>query len=101
MILKIKKPFTLWINTVVMILSSLNLLIVALSAEVSELSYIFEEFILTRVNRRFEFQLLEPSESSHFIKEILNSARIDNDNQNDKYKDNDNEPQNEPNLIPT
>ena len=60
-------------------------IIVALSAEVSELSYIFEEFILTRVNRRFEFQLLEPSESSHFIKEILNSARIDNDNQNDFY----------------
>ena len=28
---------------------------------------------------------LEPSESSHFIKEILNSARIDNDNQNDFY----------------
>ncbi len=59
--------------------------ICSLSAEISELSFYFEEFNLSRISRYFELQLLETDESVNFIKEILNTARADESLPSDFY----------------
>ena len=51
-------------------------LIIALSAEVAELTAYFADYILSRINRHIVFELLDKDDAVTFVKEILDSNRI-------------------------
>lgn len=52
-------------------------LVVAFTATVAELGAIFERYVLQRVDSQIVLEFLQPSEAKEFIKEVLDTARVD------------------------
>ena len=60
-------------------------MIIAISAEVSQLPVIFFDYLLSRINRQIEIMVLDKDDAVIFVKEILNANRIDQDGQCDFF----------------
>lgn len=52
-------------------------MVIALSAEIAEFSTIFEDYILSRIQRRIELSLLDKDDAVAFVVEIMNKSRVD------------------------
>ena len=52
-------------------------MVIALSAEVAEFTAIFEDYVLSRIQRRIELALLDKNNAVEFVQEILNNFRAD------------------------
>lgn len=52
-------------------------LVIALSAEISQLPVFFFDYILTRIHRQIEMAVLDKDDAVIFVEEILNSNRMD------------------------
>lgn len=52
-------------------------MVIALSAEIAEFSTIFEDYILSRIQRRIELSLLDKDDAVQFVVEIMDSSRVD------------------------
>ncbi|TPN59646.1 hypothetical protein FJ981_04560 [Mesorhizobium sp. B1-1-4] len=52
-------------------------LVIALSAEIAELSSMFEDFILSRIQRQIELHLLDRDDAVEFVVAILDRWRVD------------------------
>ncbi|QIK78379.1 hypothetical protein G7077_05120 [Sphingomonas piscis] len=51
--------------------------VIALSAEVAEFTTIFEDYILSRIQKRVELHLLDKTDASIFINAIMDNSRVD------------------------
>ena len=51
-------------------------MVIALSAEISQLSALFFDYILSRIHRQIELVVLDKKDAVHFVHEILNSNRV-------------------------
>jgi hypothetical protein len=54
-------------------------IVIALSAEIAEFSTIFEDYILSRIQRRIELNLLDKDDAVQFVVEIMDRSRTDPD----------------------
>lgn len=54
-------------------------MVIALSAEISQLSVLFFDYILSRIHRQIELVVLDKDDSVAFVREILNSNRVNPD----------------------
>ncbi|CUJ18387.1 Predicted ATPase (AAA+ superfamily) [Achromobacter xylosoxidans] len=54
-------------------------MVIALSAEISQLSILFFDYILSRIHRQIELVVLDKDDAVNFVREILNSSRVDPD----------------------
>lgn len=52
-------------------------LVIALSAEIAEFTSLFEEYILTRIQRRIELHLLDKDDAVTFVTAIMDRSRVD------------------------
>lgn len=52
-------------------------MVIALSAEISQLSALFFDYILSRIHRQIELLVLDKDDAVAFVREILNSNRAD------------------------
>jgi hypothetical protein len=52
-------------------------LVIALTAEVAQFTTIFEDYILSRIQKRVELRTLEKNDAIRFVTEILDSVRLD------------------------
>jgi hypothetical protein len=60
-------------------------MIIALSAEISQLSVLFFDYILSRIHRQIELLVLDKNDAVGFVREILNTNRVDSDNEGDFF----------------
>jgi type II secretory pathway predicted ATPase ExeA len=60
-------------------------LVIALSAEIAELPSMFEDFILSRIQRQIELNLLDKDDAVDFVVSILNRWRVDTDGPSDAF----------------
>ena len=51
-------------------------MVIALSAEISQLPVYFFDYILSRIHRQIELAVLDKNDAITFVKEILNSSRL-------------------------
>lgn len=54
-------------------------MVIALSAEISQLAVLFFDYILSRIHRQIELAVLDKEDAVSFVHEILNSNRVDSD----------------------
>ena len=54
-------------------------MVIALSAEISQLAVLFFDYILSRIHRQIELISLDKDDAVSFVLEILNSNRVDTD----------------------
>ncbi len=54
-------------------------MVIALSAEISQLAVLFFDYILSRIHRQIELVVLDKDDAVSFVREILNSNRVDPD----------------------
>ena len=52
-------------------------MVIALSAEISQLAVLFFDYILSRIHRQIELVVLDKDDAVRFVREILNSNRVD------------------------
>ena len=52
-------------------------MVIALSAEISQLAVLFFDYILSRIHRQIELVVLDKDDAVSFVREILNNNRID------------------------
>jgi len=52
-------------------------MVIALSAEISQLAVLFFDYILGRIHRQIELVVLDKDDTVSFVREILNSNRVD------------------------
>ncbi|AQZ49997.1 hypothetical protein [Martelella mediterranea] len=52
-------------------------MVIALSAEISQLAVLFFDYILSRIHRQIELVVLDKDDAVAFVREILNSNRVD------------------------
>lgn len=60
-------------------------MIIALTAEISELPSLFFDYILSRIHRQIELGDLDKNDTVKFVKEILNSNRADPEGETDFF----------------
>ena len=60
-------------------------LVIALSAEISQLPALFFDYILSRIHRQIELVGLDKEDAVTFVHEILNSNRVDADGEADYF----------------
>lgn len=60
-------------------------MIIALTAEISQLPVLFFDYILTRIHRQIELVVLDKDDAVAFVREILNSNRMDPDGEEDFF----------------
>lgn len=60
-------------------------MVIALSAEISQLAVLFFDYILSRIHRQIELVVLDKDDAVSFVREILNSNRVDPDEDGDFY----------------
>lgn len=60
-------------------------LVIALSAQSAEFTAIFEDFVLTRIQRRIELPLLDKADAVEFVRSVLDNSRVDEDGPRDFY----------------
>jgi len=60
-------------------------MIIALTAELSQLTALFFDYILTRIHRMIELSVLDKSDAVNFVNEILNSNRVDPEGEGDYF----------------
>lgn len=60
-------------------------IIIALSAEISQLAVLFFDYILGRIHRQIELAVLDKDDAVTFVREILNSNRIDPDGEKEFF----------------
>ena len=60
-------------------------IIIALSAEISQLSALFFDYILSRIHRQIELTVLDKDDAVNFVCEILNNNRIDSNGEVDFF----------------
>lgn len=60
-------------------------MVCAFTATVAVLSAIFEEYLLQRVDSQIVLDLLQPNEAKEFIKNVLDTARVDSTQNNGYY----------------
>ena len=60
-------------------------MVIALSAEISQLAALFFDYILSRIQRQIELVVLDRDDSVNFVREILNSNRVDQDGECDFF----------------
>ena len=56
-------------------------MVIALSAEISQLSALFFDYILSRIHRQIELVVLDKKDAVHFVHEILNSNRVNQEDE--------------------
>ena len=56
-------------------------LVIALSAEVSQLTVLFYDYILSRIQRMIELVVLDKDDAVEFVREILKSSRISHEDE--------------------
>lgn len=54
-------------------------LVTALSAEISELPALFQDYVLSRIDRTVEMSILDRDDAVKFVEQLLGSARVDSD----------------------
>ncbi len=54
-------------------------MVIALSAEISQLAVLFFDYILSRIHRQIELAVLDKEDAVSFVHEILNSNRVDSE----------------------
>lgn len=57
-------------------------MVIALAAERAGISYLFMDYVLTRINQQIELMVLDKTDAVNFVKEILNSNRVDQGGEN-------------------
>jgi DNA polymerase III delta prime subunit len=60
-------------------------MIIALSAEISQLTAIFFDYILSRIHRQIELVVLDKDDAVKFVLEILENSRVDSDGEGDFF----------------
>lgn len=60
-------------------------MVIALSAEISQLSVYFFDYILSRIQRQVELAVLDKDDAVNFVREILNSNRVDPEGEGDFF----------------
>lgn len=60
-------------------------MVIALSAEISQLAALFFDYILSRIQRQIELLVLDKGDAVSFVREILNSNRVDPDGEGDFF----------------
>lgn len=60
-------------------------MVIALSAEISQLAVLFFDYILSRIHRQIELVVLDKDDAVSFVREILQSNRIDPDGEGDFF----------------
>jgi hypothetical protein len=60
-------------------------MVIALSAEISQLSVLFFDYILGRIHRQIELVVLDKDDAVAFVREILNSNRVDPDGEREFF----------------
>lgn len=60
-------------------------MVIALSAEISQLTVMFFDYILSRIQRQVELAVLDKSDAVNFVHEILINNRIDPEGKNDFF----------------
>ena len=60
-------------------------MVIALSAEISQLAVLFFDYILSRIHRQIELVVLDKDDAVAFVREILNSNRVDPDEEGDFF----------------
>ena len=60
-------------------------MVIALSAEISQLAVLFFDYILSRIHRQIELVVLDKDDAVTFVREILSSNRVDPDGEGDFF----------------
>lgn len=60
-------------------------MVIALSAEISQLAVLFFDYILGRIHRQIELVVLDKDDAVAFVREILNSNRVDPDGEREFF----------------
>ena len=60
-------------------------MVIALSAEISQLAVLFFDYILNRIQRQIELAKLDKDDAVEFVREILACGRIDSDGESDFF----------------
>lgn len=60
-------------------------MVIALSAEISQLAVLFFDYILSRIHRQIELVVLDKDDAVAFVREILSSNRVDPDVEGDFF----------------
>ena len=60
-------------------------MVIALSAEISQLAALFFDYILSRIHRQIELVVLDKDDAVSFVREILTSNRVDPDGEGDYF----------------
>lgn len=60
-------------------------MVIALSAEISQLAVLFFDYILSRIHRQIELVVLDKDDAVAFVREILSSNRVDPDGEGDFF----------------
>lgn len=60
-------------------------MVIALSAEISQLQVLFMDYILRRIHRQIELVVLDKDDAVEFVREILDSNRVDPNGEGDFF----------------
>ncbi len=60
-------------------------MVIALSAEISQLAVLFFDYILSRIHRQIELIVLDKDDAVSFVQEILNSNRVNPEGEGDYF----------------
>ena len=60
-------------------------MVIALSAEIAQLSVLFYDYILSRIHRKIELAVLDRDSTVRFVKEILKENRLDEDAEDEYF----------------
>ena len=60
-------------------------MVIALTAEISQISVFFMDYILSRIHRQIELVVLNKDDAVSFVKEILENNRVDQDGPSDCF----------------
>ena len=60
-------------------------MVIALSAEISQLTALFFDYILSRISRQIELLVLDKDDAVGFVREILDNSRVDTKGESDFF----------------
>lgn len=60
-------------------------MVIALTAEISQLAVLFFDYVLSRIHRQIELLVLDKEDAVSFVRHILNSNRVDPDGEGDYF----------------
>ena len=60
-------------------------MVIAISAEISQLSVLFFDYVLSRIHRQIELVVLDKRDAVHFVRDVLDSNRADSQGEGDYF----------------